>query len=182
MSGLRQCQGYSVFLLRSCHPPKASVVLHLLRQNGPMEWMEWVEMESMEWNQDTLGTFEVAATLGEEALGAQVISMASSPSDVLAVKLMQASASANANVTCRSIAVVGDGVIPSHLMSSLLVSSHLVSFGLISLDGCGRETAVVLPIAPPLLLASGRGCDRGSWPYQRLDECGEIGTRRPGGF
>nr|AIT70056.1 phosphoenolpyruvate carboxylase [Scytosiphon lomentaria] len=39
--------------------------------------------------QDTLGTFEVAATLGEEALGAQVISMASSPSDVLAVKLMQ---------------------------------------------------------------------------------------------
>lgn len=46
----------------------------------------------MEWNQDTLGTFEVAATLGEEALGAQVISMASSPSDVLAVKLMQASA------------------------------------------------------------------------------------------
>lgn len=118
-----------------------------------MEWMEWVEMESMEWNQDTLGTFEVAATLGEEALGAQVISMASSPSDVLAVKLMQASASANA--TCRSIAVVGDGVIPSHLMSSLLVSSHLVSFGLISLDGCGRETAVILPIAPPLLLASG---------------------------
>lgn len=42
-------------------------------------------------NQDTLGTFEVAATLGEEALGAQVISMASSPSDVLAVKLMQVS-------------------------------------------------------------------------------------------
>lgn len=42
-------------------------------------------------HQDTLGTFEVAATLGEEALGAQVISMASSPSDVLAVKLMQAS-------------------------------------------------------------------------------------------
>ncbi len=41
-------------------------------------------------DQDTLGTFEVAATLGEEALGAQVISMASSPSDVLAVKLMQA--------------------------------------------------------------------------------------------
>ncbi|CAM9448933.1 unnamed protein product [Pylaiella littoralis] len=39
--------------------------------------------------QDTLGTFEVAATLGKEALGAQVISMASSPSDVLAVKLMQ---------------------------------------------------------------------------------------------
>ena len=32
----------------------------------------------------------MAATLGEEALGAQVISMASSPSDVLAVKLMQA--------------------------------------------------------------------------------------------
>lgn len=48
--------------------------------------MEWIV-----WNQDTLGTFEVAATLGKEALGAQVISMASSPSDVLAVKLMQAS-------------------------------------------------------------------------------------------
>lgn len=40
--------------------------------------------------QDTLRTFEVAATLGEEALGAYVISMATSPSDVLAVKLMQA--------------------------------------------------------------------------------------------
>ncbi|CAN0359461.1 unnamed protein product [Ascophyllum nodosum] len=39
--------------------------------------------------QDTLRTFEVAATLGEEALGAYVISMATSPSDVLAVKLMQ---------------------------------------------------------------------------------------------
>lgn len=40
---------------------------------------------------DTLRTFEVAATLGEEALGAYVISMAKAPSDVLAVKLMQAS-------------------------------------------------------------------------------------------
>nr|UGS86301.1 phosphoenolpyruvate carboxylase [Saccharina japonica] len=39
--------------------------------------------------QDTLGTFEMAATLGQEALGAYVISMATSPSDVLAVKLMQ---------------------------------------------------------------------------------------------
>eukprot|EP00904_Undaria_pinnatifida_P002802 jgi/Undpi1/12522/HiC_scaffold_6.g02191.m1 len=38
---------------------------------------------------DTLGTFEMAASLGQEALGAYVISMATSPSDVLAVKLMQ---------------------------------------------------------------------------------------------
>ena len=41
--------------------------------------------------QDTLGTFEMAASLGQEALGAYVISMATSPSDVLAVKLMQVS-------------------------------------------------------------------------------------------
>lgn len=33
----------------------------------------------------------MAATLGQEALGAYVISMATSPSDVLAVKLMQVS-------------------------------------------------------------------------------------------
>ncbi|CAN0033253.1 unnamed protein product, partial [Choristocarpus tenellus] len=38
---------------------------------------------------DTLRTFEVAAELGPEALGAYVISMATSPSDVLAVKLLQ---------------------------------------------------------------------------------------------
>ena len=38
-----------------------------------------------------MGTFEMAATLGQEALGAYVISMATSPSDVLAVKLMQVS-------------------------------------------------------------------------------------------
>ncbi|CAM9480372.1 unnamed protein product, partial [Ectocarpus sp. 12 AP-2014] len=56
----------------------------LLPRNTPLSELGFDEIV-----QDTLGTFEVAATLGEEALGAQVISMASSPSDVLAVKLMQ---------------------------------------------------------------------------------------------
>ncbi|CAM9649653.1 unnamed protein product, partial [Sphacelaria rigidula] len=39
--------------------------------------------------QDTLRTFEMTAQLGQEALGAYVISMAKAPSDVLAVKLLQ---------------------------------------------------------------------------------------------
>ncbi|CAB1120385.1 unnamed protein product [Ectocarpus sp. CCAP 1310/34] len=56
----------------------------LLPRNTPLSELGFDEIV-----QDTLGTFEVAATLGKEALGAQVISMASSPSDVLAVKLMQ---------------------------------------------------------------------------------------------
>jgi phosphoenolpyruvate carboxylase len=45
---------------------------------------------------EVLDTFRVAAQLGHQALGAYVISMASSPSDILAVVLLQKEAALQA--------------------------------------------------------------------------------------
>ena len=48
-----------------------------------------VDVELPENEQEVLATFRVAAALGRQALGAYVISMASQPSDMLAVVLLQ---------------------------------------------------------------------------------------------
>ena len=59
-----------------------------------------IELEDNQ--REVLDTFTVAASLGRSALGAYVISMASSPSDILAVVLLQKEARLQSSASRRS--------------------------------------------------------------------------------
>ena len=62
-----------------------------------------VDIALEEKDREVLDTFTVAASLGRSALGAYVISMASQPSDILAVVLMQKEARLQASATRRCV-------------------------------------------------------------------------------